>query len=395
MKKIFSVFLILLVFLLTITSLFGYSAKGTVFALNNIIDNSEFKSQSVYLMDSATQTEILEKNKEVRLPIASMTKIMTLLLCFEAQERGEISDEELITISENASGMGGSQIFLETNGQYSVSQLIKGITVASANDACVAIAERLCGSEEEFVKKMNERANELEMNNTCFANCTGLPKQGQYSSAEDVAKMFCELLKHESYFKYSKIWMDEIKHPKDRITQISNTNKLVKFYNGCDSGKTGYTSEAGHCLVASAQRNGMRLISVVISAPDSKTRFNEVSSMFNYGFSNFVNKIIIDNTKPLELKVNVLGGKKDKLDVIAENSVSLFSKKNEKRAVDMDFEPTSKVKAPINKGDKVGVIRVYENSIEIACVNVLANENINEKTYFDIIQNIGKEWAII
>ena len=395
MKKIFSAFFILLAFLLTITSLFGFSVKGTVFALTSEFDNNGFKSKSVYLMDASTQTEIIQKNSDARMPIASMTKIMTLLLCFEAKERGEICENEFITVSERAAGMGGSQIFLEANGQYQVEELLKGITIASANDACVAMAERLCGSEEEFVVKMNERANELQMNNTCFSNCTGLPKQGQYSSAKDVAIMFNELIKHQEYFKYSRIWMDEIKHPKDRITQISNTNKLIKFYNGCDSGKTGYTSEAGHCLVASAVRNGMRLISVVISAPESKTRFSEVSSMFNYGFANYVNKIIVDAKKPLEIEVNVLGGKKDVLEVIPENSLYLFSKKNDKRAVDIDFEPITKVKAPINKGDVVGVLRVYENSVEIACINVLANESILQKTYFEIIQGIGNEWSFI
>ncbi len=395
MKKIFSAFFILLAFLLTITSLFGFSVKGVVFASNDEFEGSVVKSQSAYLIDASTHTVIFEKNQDKRLPIASMTKIMTLLLCFEAEECGEITENEIITVSEKAADMGGSQIFLEANGQYSVSELIKGITIASANDACVAMAERLCGSEEEFVNKMNERANELQMNDTCFTNCTGLPRQGQYSTAKDVAKMFSELIKHQGYFKYSQIWMDEIKHPKNRITEISNTNKLVKFYNGCDSGKTGYTSEAGHCLVASAVRNGMRLISVVISAPDSKTRFNEVSSMFNYGFANFVNKIIIDDKKPLELEVSVLGGKKEKLEVVAESPVFLFSKKNEKRAVDLDFEPIEKIKAPVNKGDVIGKIRVYENSIEIACINVLANEDILQKTYFDNILDIGKVWALI
>jgi D-alanyl-D-alanine carboxypeptidase (penicillin-binding protein 5/6) len=291
--------------------------------------------------------------------------------------------------------MGGSQIFLETDGQYIVGDLIKGITVASANDACVAMAERLCGSEDAFVEAMNNKAKELKMNNTTFVNCTGLPKAGQYSCAKDVATMFIELLKHQDYYKFSKIWTDVIKHPKDRETGISNTNKLIRFYNGCDSGKTGYTSEAGHCLVASAMRNGMRLVSVVISAPDSKTRFKEVSEMFNYGFANYVNKLVVDNRTPLDEKVNVLGGKKDQLEIIAEKPLFVFSHKNEKRGFEIEFSLEQNLKAPIEKGKVVGTLSVFENGVEISKINVLANEDVKAKSYFDILSDINNEWALI
>ena len=320
---------------------------------------------------------------------------MTLLLSFEALDANEISLDEEIVVSANAAGMGGSQVFLEQNGRYKISELLKSITVASANDASVAMAERLCGSEHSFVEKMNERASELGMNNTFFVNCTGLPKSGQYSCAKDVSKMFSELIKHKEYFTFSQIWMDKIEHREGRVTEISNTNKLIRFYEGCDSGKTGYTSEAGHCLCASAVRNGMRLISVVISAPDSKTRFNEVSSMFNYGFANYTNKILIDNACPLELSVNVENGKRDTVSVIAENPVYLFSHKNQKRSVEIDFIPDKDVKAPVYKGELVGRLSVYENGVEIASVNVLANEDVLEKTYFDCIFDIAENWALI
>ena len=324
-----------------------------------------------------------------------MCKVMTLLLCFDALNNKEIELSELITISEDAAGMGGSQVFLEENGQYTVGELIKSIVVASANDACVAMAERLCGNENTFVEKMNEKAAELEMNDTVFVNCTGLPKPGQYSSARDVSKMFSELIKNEEYFRFSRIWTDVVKHPKERETQISNTNKLIRFYQGCDGGKTGFTSEAGHCLVATAKRNGMRLICVVISSPDSKTRFKEVSSMFNYGFANYTNKLIIDNKKPLEITVEVLGGKKDKIKTVAEKPVYIFTEKNQKRSLEIDFIPNKNVQAPIKKGDKVGTLCVYENQIEIASVNVLSSESVSKLTYFDIIKDIGKNWALI
>lgn len=375
---------------MTITSLFGFT-KNTVFAE----DDLSVKSKSAYLVDADTGTVIYAENENNKLPIASMCKIMTLLLCFEAQKNGVIDYNDKICVSENAAGMGGSQVFLEPNAEYLVDELLKSIIVASANDACVALAEKISGSESLFVDKMNERAQELGMKNTVFVNCTGLPKPGQHSTAKDVSIMFAELIKHKEYFKYSGIWMDKIEHPKGRITEISNTNKLIKFYNGCDGGKTGYTSEAGHCLAASAIRNGMRLVCVVISSPDSKARFNDVSSMFNYGFANYVNKLVIDDKKPLDLRVDIVGGKQDKISVVAENHLSLFCKKGEKRSVEIDFKPLSRVKAPIYKGDVVGTLNVYENGVEIAVINVLSNEDVLQKTYFDVINDIGRNWAII
>ncbi len=392
MKKSFSVIFILLAFIITIGCFSGFKYKKKAFADAEI----NVKSESSYLIDANTGTVIYSKNEDKRLPIASMCKIMTLLLCFEAQKNGELSIDENITISKNASGMGGSQVFLEANAEYSVGELLKSIVVASANDASVAMAERLAGSETEFVELMNKKAEELGMKNTAFVNCTGLPKPNQYSSAKDVSIMFSELLKHPDYFRYSRIWTDKVMHPGERFTEITNTNKLIRFYNGCDSGKTGYTTEAGHCLAASAMRNGMRLIGVVISAPDSKTRFADVSSMFNYGFANYVNKIIIDDKKPLDLNVKIVGGKKDTLEIIAEKPVFIFSKKGDKHSYEIDFNPLEKIKAPIKKGDNIGTITVYdENNVEIATVNVLSNEDVMQKTYFDLVKDVGNNWSLI
>lgn len=387
MRRGYSVIFILFAFIMTLGCFSGFKKA--------FAEDSKMQSKSAYLMDANTKTVIYKKNEDEKLPIASMCKIMTLLLCFEAIDNGEISYDETISVSENASGMGGSQVFLETNGEYIIGDLIKSIAVASANDACVAMAERLCGSEEAFVNLMNERANQLEMTNTVFVNCTGLPKPGQYSSAKDVATMFSELIRHHDYYRFSRIWTDVIKHPNERETGITNTNKLIRFYQGCDSGKTGYTSEAGHCLAASAKRNGMRLISVVISAPDSKTRFKEVSSMFNFGFANFVNKLIVDDKKPLDTKFEVLGGKKSEIEVVAEKPLFIFSNKSEKRSFEIELVKDLNVKAPIKKGDKVGNIFVYENNVEIAKIKLLANEDVEQKSYFDMIGDISKEWAII
>lgn len=388
MNKQKSVFFILLAFIL---------GMGCFFTIkyNHVLAEEKIKSKSVYLIDYKTNTELYKCNEEEKLPIASMCKIMTLNLCFDAIENGDISLSDNILVSSNASGMGGSQIFLECNAEYSVEQLIKGIVVASANDACVALAEKLYGSEDAFVDKMNEKALSLGMKNTVFVNCTGLPKSGQYSTASDVAKMFCELLNHKDYYTFSRIWMDEINHPEGRITEISNTNKLIRFYNGCDSGKTGYTSEAGHCVCASAERGGMRLVCVVIKAPDSKTRFKEASELFNYGFSNYSTKTVIDSSSPLDLSVDIENGRQEKLELIAENSFHILTKKGETTALDIEFEPIDMIKAPIRKGEIVGKLIIYNNSIEIGCVNVLANCSIAKKTYFNRIKDVIDNWALI
>ncbi len=390
MKKHYSVFFIFLVLIISITCL-ASSKKIEKVSAKDI----EIKSGSALLMDANTKTIIYQQNEYKRMPIASMCKIMTLLICFDSIKDGSLNLDENFVISQNAAGMGGSQVFLEANGEYKASELIKSIVIASANDACVAMAERICGSEELFVDKMNERAKSLGMDNTCFTNCTGLPKGEQFSCAKDVAVMFGELLKHNEYYKFSNIWMDKITHPKDRITEISNTNKLIKHYQGCDSGKTGYTAQAGHCLAASALRNGMRLISIVINAPDSKTRFHEASSLFNYGFNNYTNKLVIDDKKPLDVNITVKSGKKTNLTVLAENPLFIFAKKGEKVSVEVNFEPLTNVKAPVLKGDIVGKLVVYKDAKEIGIVNVIAGEDILEQTYFDCVKDIINNWALV
>lgn len=388
MRRKISVFFILAIFLASLLSGVGINLIAKA-------EPSEFKSKSIYLADAYSKTVIKAENELMRAPIASMCKVMTLLLTFEAIDDGVISFDQDITVSENASGMGGSQVFLEDNAQYKVCELIKSITVASANDACVAIAEQISGSEEQFVDKMNEKATELGMENTCFTNCTGLPKAGQYSCAKDVFTMFSELIKHQEYFNYSTIWMDKVTHPKGRFTEISNTNKLIRFYEGCDSGKTGYTSEAGHCLTASAKRGDMRLVCVVISAPDSKTRFKEASSLFNYGFANFTNKLILDNNKPLEMTVNVSNGKKQTVKVGIESSIYKFSERNVKSSFELKFTPNAIVSAPIFKGQVLGKLSLYENGMEINCVNVIALEDIEKMSFFDRVCEVIDNWTLV
>ena len=369
----------------------SFSVLVTMFIINTSTKacaDSSYKSKSLYLYDFNTDTELFAVNENKRLPIASMTKIMLLNLIYENLEKGNIALDEEVVASENASGMGGSQVYLECGGKYKVSELIKAITVASANDASVCMAERLYGSEENCVEKMNEKVKELGLNNTLFSNCTGIPKPMQYSTSKDIVMIFKDLIKHEKYFDYSNIWTDTIQHSKNS-TEISNTNKLIKHYNGCDGGKTGFTNEAGFCLTATAKRGNMRLISAVIGALDSKTRFKECSDLLNYGFNTYKNVAVIDNSHPLEEKAQISNAKIKDIEVVPENSFFVIAKKNEKPSVDFKTNYFN-LKAPIVKNDIIGEIVVYNNGVEVGKVNLLSNENVQKMNYFDYIKEISK-----
>ena len=386
MKKLF-------ILLLTIFSAIFYilpNSGAVVYAAN---DDFSVKSKAAYLIDYGSGEVIYAKNETERLPIASMTKLMLLNLCFDKLDEGEFGMTDDVVVSAKASGMGGSQVFLDANRPYKASELIKSIIVASANDASVAMAERLYGSESACVDEMNARAKEWGLDDTLFSNCTGLPKPTQYSCAKDVAKMLSEVVKHDEYFEYSKIWTDEIDHG-GRKTEITNTNKLVRFYEGCDGGKTGYTAESGFCLAGTAKRGNMRLIAVVIKGESSKSRFADVSSAFNYGFDNYSSKAALDDEKELSVTAKVEKGIKKDVKIIPENDVYVFSKKNEKQDIVIDFEPYNKIKAPIKKGDKVGCLIVYKNGVETGRTNALAAETVNKKTYFDYVKDVARNWAV-
>ncbi len=382
MKKLFFVCLL---FLICLSPLKGYLASASS---NQTLGAN---SKASILIETNDNTVIFANNENKRLPIASMTKIMLLNLCFEGIDKGELSLEENISVSKTASAMGGSQVFLEANVDYKACDLIKSIVIASANDASVAMAERLYGSEANCVQAMNDKCREWGLKDTLFSNCTGLPKPTQYSSAYDVAIMLSKLIRHQEYFSYSNIWMDEITHSEGRVTGLTNTNKLVKFYEGCDGGKTGFTQESGFCLAATAKRGGLRLISVVINSQDSKLRFADVSDMFDYGFDNFSNKMVVDSSKPLDVEVKVEKSKKDNISVAPKEDVFIFSQRNAKENVTIDFSP-SKVCAPVKKGDVIGKLKIFKNNVEYKTVDVISLEDVEQKTYFDYIKDIGNRW---
>ncbi len=354
-------------------------------------ESLQIRAKSSYLMDYGTKTVMHAENERERLPIASMCKIMTLLLSFEATDRGDLTFDEELCISEKAASMGGSQVFLEANAKYPVKELIKSIVVCSANDSCVAIAERLAGSEELFVEKMNAKAKELGATDTLFSNCTGLPKEPQYSCAKDVALMLKSLLSHKEYFEFGKVWMDKFNHPEGRYTEISNTNKLVRFYDGCDGGKTGYTNDAGFCLAGTAMRGDMRVISVVIGAESSANRFEDTRKMFDYAFANYTQKVVVEGSVPLEEKLSVSGGKKDAIAVVPERTARAFCKRGDNMDITIE-KRFDKVKAPVNEGDKVGELVIYKEGIEADRVSILAHEGVQKANFFDYFKKIGKGW---
>lgn len=352
---------------------------------------SPVKARSAYLMDKRTGETLYGQRENDEFPIASMVKIMTALLTFEEIEKGSLRFDESITISDAAAGMGGSQMFLDRGLSYPVTDLLKGVIVVSANDACVALAERISGSEESFVEKMNDKAKELGMTRTVFVNATGLPKEGGHSTAHDVALMLRALTSHERYYDYSKIWLEEYKHPDGRITTLTNTNKFVRFYDECDGGKTGFTSEAKFCLAASATRGDTKLISVVIGADDSKTRFSESKRLLRYGFSNYKTEIVLKKGEAAFYAPLSRGAKNAAACGVLED-LSVLLKTGEKSDnidIKAEFLP---LRAPIEIGQTVGSCVLTANGKTVT-VPIVALEKVGKATIGDSYQKILGEWT--
>lgn len=351
----------------------------------------DIQSKSGILMDYSSKEVLFEKDADKHLPVASMVKMMTILLVLDEFDEGRISEETMITATENASSMGGSQVFIDPYVEYSAGDLLKSVIMASANDASVALAEHISGSEDGFVLKMNEKAKQLGMTNTNYVNCTGLPAPEQYSSARDSATLLCEVTGHELYHKFSTIWMDELTHPSGRKTGLVNTNRLVKYYEGCDGGKTGSTNEAGCCLSASAKRNDLRLISVIVGAPNSQTRFNECSKLFNYGFANYENKTLVSNQTELKT-ISVNRGKVNHVDVYAEEEFSAVVKKGSKDNFEITTQIPDCVSAPLANGESVGKLIVSKNGNVVKEINIVVKIDLEKMSLLDGVSKIVKAW---
>lgn len=338
---------------------------------------------SAILIEFETGEIIFEKNAHEKLHPASMTKIMSMLIIIEHIDKGLISWDDIVTVSANASGMGGSQILLETNEKMAVRDLFKGIAVASGNDAVVAMAEYIAGTEDAFVTMMNNKVKELGLTDTNFKNVHGLDDANHYSSAYDMAYMARELIKHKSVLEYTSIYEDYLRKGTDKEFWLVNTNKLVRFYDGADGLKTGYTSEAGYCLTATATRNNMRLIAVAMNEPDSKTRNAEISSMLDYGFAQYSTEKILSTDSILD-KVLVDKGKKEYVEIVPTENITFLNKKTEANKNATYEIKLNELKAPLKKGDVIGTLIVKFDDSDQREVNITVKEDVEKCNIFEL-----------
>lgn len=365
--------LFLLLFIFSISSIFVYAEEI------NLAENAT----SAIIIEASTGEIIWKKNENEKRPPASMTKMMSMLLIMEALEKGSIKLDDVVTASLNASSMGGSQIFLESGEKMKVEDLLKGIAIGSGNDATVAMAERIAGTEGAFVKLMNERARELGLKNTNFKNSTGLDAENHYSSAYDMAMIAKELVKHEKILEYTGTYEEYLRKDSDSPFWLVNTNKLVRFYSGADGLKTGYTGDAGYCLTATAKKDNMRLISVVMNEPSSQIRNSETTSMLDYGFNMYSIDSIL--TKDTDLGIyNVELGEEESVSVIPMEEVQILNNNTkDKREVTYEVD-VNKIKAPVKVGDVVGKIKVIENNKIINTIDVTVKNDVDKANIFTV-----------
>ena len=381
MKKSIS-FVITLIIILT---------QGCIsIAMANDKVNVDVSSKSAVLMDAASGKVLYEKNCHEKLPPASVTKIMTLLLICEAIESGKIKESDDVQISEVASSMGGSQIFLEPGEIQKVDTLVKAIAVASANDASVAMAEYVGGSVEEFVDLMNKRAKELGMNDTNFVNTNGLPVDNHYTSAYDIALMSKELLRHKKISKYLTTWMDEVVVGKKQAKiGISNTNKLIKHYSGATGVKTGFTQQAKYCLSASALRNNTHLIAVTLCAETSPIRFKDATTLLNYGFSNYESVKVCDANQKVA-KVTFPKGSQENVDLVAKDDLSVLIKKGDSKEFTKKVEVNKDIELPVKKNTELGTVKVYKGKELVGQTKIVNTEDIDKATYPQMFKRMIK-----
>ncbi len=383
MKKLLS--LTLCIILLAFCTLPAF-AKG-----DNTLEKS-ISAKSAVLIDLSTGNVLFSKNENEKLPPASITKIMTLLLVFEALDNGTLSLDEKVTASTNASQKGGSQIWLKENETMTVNELLKATAVASANDACTALGEKIAGDEETFVNMMNEKAKELGMKNTHFENCSGLDDTAteHYSSALDIAIMSCELMKHENIKNYTTIWMDSLRGGE---TQLVNTNKLIRFYEGATGLKTGTTSKAGYCISATAERNGVKLCAVILGADTSDHRFEDAKKLLSYGFSNYcvftpkVDKKLITN-------VGVLYGKVNEITPTVIPAKSMLINKGDETSIKQKVDLCVDVEAPVEKGQVLGYIYYELDGKKVATAQIVCKDGVERKTFGYILHSLWCCFAV-
>ena len=350
----------------------------------NLAENAK----SAILIEASTGEVMYQKNANERLAPASMTKIMSLILIMENIENGNLKWNDIVVVSKNASSMGGSQIFLETNEMMTVEDLVKGICIASGNDATVALAEKIAGTENAFVKLMNDKAKNLGLKNTNFVNATGLDAEGHYSSAYDMSIMARELVRHEKILEFSSIYEDYLRKNTAKKFWLVNTNRLVKFYSYIDGLKTGYTGNAGYCLTATGMKNDMRLISVVMGEENTDNRTTDTLAMLDYGFNMYSIDKVVNKDKSLgNVRVNL--GDIENVDIMLEEDITILNN-NQKGKKNITYEiNTNNINAPVKKGDVVGKIDVYEEGRYLYSRDITVMNDIEKANIFKVfIRNL-------
>ncbi|RKQ37717.1 D-alanyl-D-alanine carboxypeptidase family protein [Oceanobacillus halophilus] len=350
-------------------------------------------AKSAILIERDTGNILYDKNANEKLPPASMTKLMTLVLIMEAIDQGELKKDEMIRISERAASMGGSQIFLEAGEEMSVDDLLKGVAVASGNDASVALAERISGSEEAFVKKMNDKVKELGLKNTKFQNTTGLPVDDHYSTSYDMAMIAKELLKYEEITNYTSIYEDYLRKGQDNEFWLVNTNKLVRHYPGVDGLKTGYTNEAKYCLTATAEKNDMRVVAVVMGADTTKERNATISNMLDFAFNQYETHQLFEKDEVVS-NLEMIKAEDKNIDVIVPESVSTLHKKGESTEnVSTEISLKEDLTLPISKGEEVGTLIVKNDKEIISKVALTVEKDVKNAKYFTLLKRTLQEMA--
>ena len=348
-------------------------------------------SKSAILMDVGSGQILYEKNAHDKLPPASVTKVMTMLLICEALDSGKITLDDSVQISDNAASMGGSQIFLEAGEVQKVDTLLKGIAVPSANDGCVAMAEYIGGSVESFIDMMNAKAKELNMKDTNFVNTNGLPVDNHYTSAHDIAIMSRELLKHDVISKYLTTWMDQVVVGKKQITVgLANTNKLIKHYQGATGVKTGFTQQAKYCLSASAKRGDTHLVAVTLGAETSPERFKDATSLLNFGFANYESvKLCSKNDNIATLTLDKAD--EQKINLVAKEDLSVLIKKGGNKDFTRKIKVNENPTIPIKKGTNLGYVEIYQGKTLVGKVDLVNTKDIQKASYLKMLQRVIDE----
>lgn len=379
-RKILIIIMVLMMILFSAAS--AVAAEGVITS-----------TKSHILMDYSTGIIVSEENSKLSLDVAGITKVMTLLIIFEEIEKGSLKLDENITISKKAASMGGTQVFLRANKSYRAEDLIRSIIIASANDSSFALAERISGSHESFVDKMNDKAKKLGLVQTVFTNATGLPCESQKTCAYDMAITARELLKHELFFAYSDVYMDEFSHPDGEYTEMVNANKLIRFYDGADGVATGSSKEAGYCLVATTKKGMSRYIYVSFGSKNSSERFDDAKNILDYGFNNFKTKRIVKENQIVKKDVDIDEAEVKSINLYASKEANILIMNGEEQKISTRIELIEPLSAPIVKGQKCGELIIESEGEVVEKVDIVAGRDVAKKSYRIALMKILNAWV--